>query len=81
MTLNSFVEETGATSISAKSLDENFAKLKPLAQDGVPRQYALTETANGWSLTIFPPFPSTGDLHVLGIQNGIMQWVATEACP
>jgi hypothetical protein len=80
MTLHSFVAETGSPTISAKALDENFSKLKPLRQDGSPRQYGVTETKDGWSLTIFPPFPNSDALHVLGVQDGVLQWIETESC-
>lgn len=40
--------------IPARDLDENFTKLKPLKTDGNNRQYAVNETPNGWSLTLFP---------------------------
>jgi hypothetical protein len=40
--------------IPARDLDANFAKLKPLAQDGNNRQYAIDETPDGWFLRLFP---------------------------
>lgn len=81
MELFKFQNEVGSATLPAAALDANFAKLKPLQQTGYPRQYALTETPQGWSITIFPAFPQTsGALHVLGIQNGQMRWVPTEEC-
>lgn len=69
-----------ANAIPAAALDANFAKLKPLRQDGNSRQYLLTETPEGWSLRIFPDFPSGGGLHVLGVEGGALRWVPTNAC-
>jgi hypothetical protein len=81
MELFKFASEAGSTSIKADALDFNFSKLRPLNNTGYPRHYALTETPEGWSMTIFPAFPQgTGALHVLGIQNGQLRWVPTEAC-
>jgi hypothetical protein len=65
--------------IAARDLDGNFAKLKPLQADGDARQYLLTETPEGWSLKIFPQFP-TGGLHILGVENGSLRWVPTTGC-
>lgn len=82
MDLFKFVEDIGSPTINARALDENFARLKPLIQAGSPRQYAVTETPQGWQLTIFPAFPQgSGALHVLGIQGGQLRWVPTESCP
>lgn len=66
--------------IPARALDENFAKLTPLKQDGNARQYLLTETPEGWTMKIFPDFPSGTGLFVLGYREGSLQWVATENC-
>lgn len=43
--------------LAAKDLDSNFAKLKPLTTDGNNRQYAITETPDGWFLKLFPEQP------------------------
>lgn len=81
MELFQFTTEAGSPTIPAAALDSNFAKLRPLQQSGYPRHYALTETPQGWTMTIFPQFPqAAGGLHVLGIQNGQLRWVPTEAC-
>ncbi len=65
--------------IPAAVLDDNFSRLRPLQQDGDSKQYAVTETPQGWSLTIFPPYPDSG-LHVLGIKDGKIQWIPTTGC-
>lgn len=66
--------------ISAESLDYNFSRLVPLKQDGNAPQYSVTETPNGWSLNIFPPYPSGSGTYVLGFTRGGLAWIATEAC-
>ncbi len=66
--------------IPAKDLDRNFAMLQPLKSDGNARQYLLTETPEGWSLKIFPDFPSGSGLFVLGFDSGGLRWVETESC-
>jgi hypothetical protein len=66
--------------IPARDLDRNFQMLKPLKQDGNARQYLLTETPEGWSIKIFPDFPSGDGLFVLGCQQGTLTWVTTESC-
>lgn len=50
--------------ISAKDLDGNFAKLRPLPTDGNARQYAVEETPEGWFLRLFPD--SNGGSGVIG---------------
>jgi len=121
MLLKTFVDKAPAVTISAKDLDENFRRLRPLQADGEPRHYYLSETPDGWSFRVLPNFPSgvgpfflafangalywtgsgvdepsggeiggggglvppppTTGTHVLGSQNGIVQWLPTEACP
>jgi hypothetical protein len=66
--------------IPAKLLDANFSMLRPLAQDGDSRQYVLNETPEGWSIKIFPNFPSGSELNVLGVRGGKLEWVPTEEC-
>jgi hypothetical protein len=53
MQLHEFKADKGAPSISADELDKNFRKLRPLPVDGPSRQYAITETPDGWKLTFF----------------------------
>lgn len=53
MELHKFSNEKGATNISADRLDENFRRLRPMPVDGPARQYAITETPDGWKLTFF----------------------------
>ena len=53
MKLHAFKNDKGAATISADRLDENFRRLRPLANDGPSRQYAVTETPDGWRLTLF----------------------------
>ena len=79
--------------IPARDLDSNFAKLKPLAQDGNNRQYAIDETPDGWFLRLFPEAsnnvsatvsilaaPPASGTYVLGAVNGVVQWLETESC-
>lgn len=66
--------------IPARDLDNNFAKLKPLQSDGNTRHYLLTETPEGWTMKIFPDFPSGTGLFVLGFEAGGMRWVETQSC-
>lgn len=47
--------------IPARDLDANFSKLKPLAQDGNKRQYAINETPDGWFLRLFPESLTDGE--------------------
>lgn len=79
--LTTFANKVPSATISARDLDANFRRLRPLRSDGVARQYLLTETSDGWSMKIFPEFPAnSGKLHVLGFQSGIMRWVPTAEC-
>ena len=54
--------------IPARDLDSNFAKLKPLAQDGNARQYAINETPDGWFLSLFPDSPNANVALLDGLQ-------------
>jgi hypothetical protein len=65
--------------IPARELDGNFAKLKPLKLDGSSRQYLLTETPEGWSIKIFPDFPSGVGPFFLAFSGGSLYWTGTEA--
>lgn len=81
MKLATFSDKRGATTIKAADLDANFSKLKPLTVFGnSQKQYSLTETPAGWSLMIFPPFPTDGAMYVLSIKDGMMQWTSTQSC-
>jgi hypothetical protein len=80
MTLFKFAESKGAAAIPADALDANFARLKPLLQDGDSAQYRVTETPNGWQLNIFPPVPSGAGPFLLGIVAGRIAWIATTEC-
>jgi hypothetical protein len=63
--------------IPARDLDSNFAKLKPLKLDGNARQYLLTETPEGWSIKIFPDFPSGAGPFFLALSNGRLYWAGS----
>lgn len=81
MQLATFSDKVPAAAISARDLDANFFRLRPLQSDGTNRQYLLTETPEGWSIKIFPDFPpNSGKLHVLGFQEGFLRWVPTTEC-
>lgn len=81
MNLHKFVQKKGATTISAQELDDNFARLKPLLQDGSIASYSVNETPQGWSLNIFPPLPDgAGGPFVLGFTGGRLSWIPTENC-
>lgn len=79
MKLHTFSDKKGAMTISADHLDQNFARCKPLLQDGSSAQYRVTETPNGWQLKILPDAPSGGTF-VLGFSGGALVWLPTEAC-
>lgn len=71
----------GRSAISAKDLDDNFARVSPLAgQDGSAPQYSVTQTPQGWRLDIFPPFPSGPGPFVLGFNGQGLVWIPTEGC-
>lgn len=72
----------GKYAIRAKDLDSNFAKVKPLeGQDGNVPQYSINETPNGWSLNIFPPYPSgTEGPYVLAFNGTGLVWMPTQDC-
>lgn len=78
--LYKFAEKKGAGGIEADRLDANFARLKPLMQDGNAPQYSVTQTPEGWSLNIFPPFPAGTGPFVLAYSGGALIWLETEAC-
>lgn len=40
--------------LRAQDLDDNFRRLRPIAQDGNTRQYAIEETPDGWILKLYP---------------------------
>lgn len=81
MNLATFTDKAGSTSINAADLDANFQKLRPLLQGGPgQRQYSVNTSPVGWSLDIFPPFPPSGALHVLGYKDGYLTWVPTQEC-
>jgi hypothetical protein len=61
MNLHRFANEKGAGAISADRLDDNFARLKPLPQDGAGRQYSITETPDGWKLIIYSDQLNVGE--------------------
>lgn len=72
--------------IPARDLDNNFARLRPLSQDGNARQYAIEETPNGWFLKLFPDGtaallqPPPEGTYVLGSVNGVVSWFPTQSC-
>lgn len=55
--------------IPARDLDANFAKLKPLAQDGNKREYAINETPEGWFLKLFPDVADFGTLQLVEVER------------
>ena len=63
--------------LSARDLDSNFAKLKPLPTDGNNRQYAINETPDGWFLKLFPEQPEAAAS--LSLLEGL-QLVEIERC-
>ena len=63
--------------IPARDLDRNFSMLKPLRTDGNARQYLLTETPEGWSIKIFPDFPSGEGPFFLAFANGRLYWTGS----
>ena len=67
----------GVATIPAKELDGNFARLQPLKQDGNLRQYLLTETPEGWSIKVFPDFPSGSGPFFLAFANGTLYWTGS----
>lgn len=81
MELVKFSDKLGGTDpslppfrIPAKDLDKNFAMLKPLKTDGNSRQYLLTETPEGWTIKIFPDFPSGDGPFFLAFAKGRLYW-------
>lgn len=78
MNLVRFSEKVGtkaALTISAKDLDDNFSRLKPIQQSGNARHYLLTETPDGWSMRIFPEFPSGTETYFLAFDGAGLYWV------
>lgn len=66
-----FEPKIGQTSIKARDLDRNFARVQPL-QNG---QYGINQTEDGWSLNIFPPFPEIAtEALALTYTGGAIQW-------
>jgi hypothetical protein len=80
MTLHTFADKKGATTLSADQLDDNFRRLRPLLADGTLVGYSVNETPYGWSLNIFPPPPNGSGPFVLGYEGGRLVWLATESC-
>lgn len=66
-----FEPQIGQTSIKARDLDRNFARVQPI-QNG---QYGINQTEEGWSLNIFPPFPNEATQALaLTYTGGSLQW-------
>lgn len=85
MQLTLFAPQKGAKSISADQLDANFSKLRPISADGPARQYAITETEQGWFLTLYPDNilsnvafnitdSSSNESYYLTSNGGQLQW-------
>lgn len=78
MELYKFQSQVGgkdAYAIRARQLDENFARLQPQSNG----TYGINETANGWSLEIFPALPSLSRrLLCLVYVGGALQWRSIE---
>lgn len=75
-------DPTGAPfRIPARDLDSNFAKLRPLTQDGNARQYAIEETPDGWFLRLFPDEKSnlTSVIANAGVLEGL-ELIEIERC-
>lgn len=68
--------------IRARDLDENFRKVTVIDSEALPPDYRVKPTKDGIILTdILPERPAGNSLHVLGVQGGVLKWVATEDCP
>lgn len=66
------VGKRDAYAIPARLLDENFSRLKPQT-DGT---YGINESANGWSLNIFPALPASASVpFLLSYSGGGMTWL------
>lgn len=78
MSLIKFEQQVGSTAIRANDLDRNFARLQPQPNG----TYGINQTANGWSLDIFPTFPakSTQALALTYVSGGL-QWRQTIPTP
>ena len=86
MQLIRFSNQIGARALQAEDLDNNFARLTPLPNDGSKRQYAITETPQGWKLELFldsilPTIPnatlvgqSSLGIYVLVANNQTTEW-------
>lgn len=86
MQLIRFSNQVGARALQAEDLDNNFARLTPLQNDGSKRQYAITETPQGWKLELFldsilPTIPnatlvgqSSLGIYVLVANNQTTEW-------
>lgn len=74
MDLYKFQSQVGtqdAQAIRARQLDENFSRLQPQSNG----TYGINETANGWSLNIFPTYPQTATQALyLAYTGGSLQW-------
>lgn len=77
MQLKLFGTKAPATTINAKDLDDNFRRLRPLATDGSPRHYYLTETPDGWSIRVLPPFPSGAGPFFLAYSGTALYWAGS----
>jgi hypothetical protein len=67
--------------IRASDLDGNFTKvtvIEPPRES--PPSYTVEYTKDGTVLRLLPEYPQGSTLHVLGVQNGQLRWVATTNC-
>ena len=74
MKLKTFSDKAPSNTISAKDLDDNFRRLRPLPNGGNPRHYVINETPDGWSIRVLPNFPSGAGPFFLGLMNGTLYW-------
>lgn len=79
MSLFKFTAQVGtqeAFSIRARALDENFERLQPLPNG----TYGIDQTPQGWSLRIFPSYPTqeTSAAYYLTLSGGSLRWTTAE---
>jgi len=77
MQLHEFKNDKGASTISSEMLDSNFRRVRPLATDGPSRQYAVTETPEGWQLTLFLDKMLTAPTNLEAVREVITKEIIT----
>jgi hypothetical protein len=80
MALEKFSEDLKSEpprNVSAGKLDRNFRRCMPADRGQLVGPFAINESDEGWCLELRGVPSQTA---VLGVRNGVLCWIETEAC-